>query len=389
MIKKRMLLFGPGYGHNVEAKLQSFEGTSLFDITFIAYQFDETFRQKYPYINYVPCQFDVKKKHPWHSLKSLWWLYKQVRCSGHYDVVYSLGMSHIMGALIFWMAKRKTKRAFEIWSIHVLDQAKRNSGFGEKLDAYVIKRADLICQYWWGIREKFVNLFPQYESKFLMYQLSYPEIFFTGERHEPESDFVKTFLTKIPQEQIVCFWPRSFIHSNNHPLFLESLGIVKRRHPELLSNFMLYLWGGNVQDEKHIQTIKTTISNNGLVNCVEMVEHPFVSQNDIFSIEERSDFFVQIANDDILSTYIMEMLCSGKPFILSNLRTFQFLNEKYDLKIDLVNNVASEIADSLEKILYNLSQAKSTYNYSRRDKCREFFSSVNTIPTPQLLYDAL
>lgn len=384
---KRMLLFGPGYGHNTEQKLRSLSDTSLFEVVFLAYQLDNTFQQKFPYIKFISSNFIVSIKHPLKTLMSVYSLFKQVRCSGHYDVVYSLGVSGIFGALTFWFANKKTKRAIEIWSNYILKTAKRNHTFFEKLDAYVLKRADLVCQYWWGIRERFIELFPGYGHKFLMYQLSYPDIYFSGEKHLPESDFVMSFLNRIPQDEIVCFWPRSFIQSNNHPLLLNALGIIKKRNPEILSHFKLYLWGGNVQQNSRVLEIKETIISNGLENNVEIVEHPFVSQNDIFAIEERSDLFVQIANDDILSTFIMEIICSGKPFVLSNLRTFQFLNEKYNLDIELVENDDVKIAGKIEKILQELKIR--TVNNTRRDVCKKYFSQSMVKPSSQILYERL
>lgn len=387
--KKRMLLFGPGYGHNVEEKLQSLKDTEFFEVDFITNQFDESFKVKYPSIKYIPSKFSIKISKPLRSITSFFWLYGKVRHNGHYDVVYSLGTGGIMGALIFFFAHKNVKRAFEIWNIRVLDNANRNRSLSEKLDRYVVNRADLFCQYWWGIKEYFVNLFPEYEHKFLMYQLSYSDIFFSGERHYPESNFVKEFLSKIPSNQIVCFWPRSFIPSNNHALLLESLGDIKRRKPYLMENFKLYLWGGNVQREYSRRLIEESIRLYSLMQNVEIVDHPFVPQNDIFAIEERSDFFVQIANDDILSTFIMEILCSGKPFALSNLRTFQFLNEKYDLNIDFVDNNVQDISSRIDMILTMLRDSSITIDYGRREKCRKCFSRQNTKPSAQILYEKL
>ena len=113
---------------------------------------------------------------------------------------------------------------------------------------------------------------------------------------------------------------------------------------------------------------------------VEIVDHPFVPQNDIFAIEDRSDFFVQIANDDILSTYIMEMICSCKPFILSNLRTFQFLNDIYNLDVDLVDNDLSLIKKCLEDILSKKNLRSQEDCLRRKEKCKEVFSKSNTKP---------
>lgn len=387
--KKRMLLFGPGFGHNVEGKLRSLTNTSLFDVVFIAYKFDESFREKYPSIKYVPSKHVFSLRHPLNSIRSFLWLYKWTRCSGNYDVVYSLGMGGAIGALLFYLAKKDTKKAFEIWNVKILKKAKRNKSLSERFDRFVIDRADLICQYWWGIRELFFDYFPEHKHKFLMYQLSYPDIYFSKEKHLPESPFVIDFLNRIPKDQIVCFWPRSFIPSNNHIALLEALNIIKNENLGLINNFKLYLWGGNVQREESRHQIEVYIADHSLSQYVEIVEHPFVPQNDIFAIEERSDFFVQIANDDILSTFIMEILCSGKPFVLSNLRTFQFLNEKYDMNIDLVDNNPSEISIKLIEILSMLNKGDKIENKSRREICRHHFSTSKVTPSFQLLYNRL
>lgn len=390
VLPKRMLLFGPGYGHNTEGVLNNcFSDYSLFEVVFLGFQYDESLKQKFPYIKHVPSKFEISKKHPWRSLKSIFWLYKQVRCTGHYDIIYSLGTGGLMGALIFWFARKNTKKAFEIWSMHIIDRAKSAKNIFAKMDRYVLKKSDFVCQYWWGARERFLNAFPEYEHKFLLYQHFNSDIYFENVKHIPESTFVRNFLAKIPQNQIMCFWPRSFIPSNNHPLLIDSLGIIKKRNPQILENFKLYLWGGNVEREERVREIKDAINKNRLGNYVEIVEHPFVPQNDIFAIEERSDFFVQIANDDILSTFIMEMICSGKPFVLSNLRTFQFLNKVYDLNIDLVNNDSLEIASRVETILSDLHISRKAPDYSRRDKCKLLFSKSNVALPSQILYDAL
>lgn len=387
--KKKMLLFGHGYGRNVEGKLKVLNNVNFFDVTFIAYKLDNSFRDKYPFIHYVPIRHLINIKHPLNSVKCFIFIYKMIRCSGHIDVVYSLGVGGAVTALLFFLATEKTKKAIEIWSIHILEKAKRNHNISERFDRFVIDHADFICQYWWGIREAFMQLFPQYENKFLMYQLSYPDIYFEGNNHSPKSEFVKSFLAKIPDSQIVCFWPRSFIPSNNHVCLLEAIGIINKRQPDLLSNFKLYLWGGNAQSDISRQLIEDSIVKLDLEKYVEIVDHPYVPQNDIFAIEERSDFFVQIANDDILSTYIMEMICSGKPFILSNLRTFQFLNEKYHLGIEFVNNDPVDISARIIRILTGISKEEEIENKKRREICRCYFSSSLVSPFAQVLYNRL
>jgi glycosyltransferase involved in cell wall biosynthesis len=222
-----------------------------------------------------------------------------------------------------------------------------------------------------------------------MYQLSYPDIFFSDEKHKPQSEFAKKFLESIPKDQIVCFWPRSFVPSNNHKLLIESIRLIKQDKPEILNNFKLYLWGGNSKNEKIFKDILDAIEIDDLSNNIEIVEHPFVPQNDIFAIEERSNFFVQITNDDILSSFVMEILCSCKPFVLSNIRSYQFLNEIYNLNVPLVENKIEKIADKICKILNKEEIANQAEFNGRKELCRKIFSKTTNKSSALILYENL
>lgn len=382
-----MLLVGPGYGHNTEGRLKGLSESDDFDVYFYSNVLDKSFVKKYRKIHFLSPEIYIRKKHPLKTLASFFNSMKLVRSKYRFDVIYVLGMGGFFMAFLYFFARKETKKVFELWSNHIIWSAKNNKTFKEKCDKYVINHSDFICQYWWGVRELFVKSFPEMEEKFLMYQLSYGDILFSNEKLYPESDFVKNFLNRIPDNQKVCFWPRSFIPSNNHKLLLESLGLLKKESPDLMVNFKLYLWGGNVEYVYVRKEIEDTISTNNLGDNVEIVEHPFVPRNDIFAIEQRSDFFVQIANDDIFSSYIMEMLCSRKPFLLSNIRTFQFLNEKYDLKIDLVENEKRIIADRIIKILLgNIDYAELEW---RKKRCSQLFSRSYVMPWYTILYNTI
>lgn len=385
--KLKMLLVGPGFGHNTKGVLDSFKGCDLWDVTFLATTIDPEFIKEYPNINFIPYDCRIYLKRPFHTLRNMLKLAVYARFKGKYDVIYNLGLGGIMHAPLYLFARKKSILAFEIWSNAVLDSAHSNKSISEKLDAYIFKKTDLVCQYWWGIKEKFVNLFPQYEGKWLMYQLSYPDIFFSEEKHQPESEYVKNFLARIPDDQIVCFWPRSIIPSTNHGLTIEALGKIKAENPELMTKFKLYIWAGNLDHADCRKKIDNGIEKYGLQENIEIVRHPFVPQNDIFAIEERSDFFINIVNADLLSTFIMEMICSKKPFVLSNLRTFQFLNEKYGLDIPLVDNNVDKVAAAIKTILMGDKKTTLEEYESRKQLCRELFSKTNVKNRNEILYE--
>lgn len=385
--KLKMLLVGPGFGHNTEGVLNSFQECELWDVTFLATTIDPAFVNKYTNIRFVPYDCRIYTKHPFRTLKNMLKLAIYARFKEKYDVIYNLGLCGIMHAPLYLFAIKKSILAFEIWSNSVLDSAYSHKSFSEKIDAFILKKTDLVCQYWWGIKEKFVNLFPQYENKWLMYPLGYSDIYFSDEKHHPESEYVKNFLAKIPDDQIVCFWPRSIIPSTNHGLTIEALGKIKAENPDLLSKFKLYIWAGNLDHTDCRKKIDDGIKKYGLHENIEIIRHPFVPKNDIFAIEERTDFFINIVNADVLSSFIMEMICSKKPFVLSNLRTFQFLNENYGLDIPMVENNVNEIADAIKTILMGNEKTTNKEFENRKQLCRKYFSKSLVKNRNEILYE--
>ena len=382
-----MLLVGPGFGHNIKGVLNSFKSCDLWDVTFLATKIDPDFIVEFPSIKFIPYDCKIYTNHPFRTLKNMWKLAVYARFKERYDVIYNLGLGGIMHAPLYFFARKKTVLAFEIWSNSILDSAYRHASIFDKADAYILRKTDLVCQCWWGIKEKFVRFFPQYESKWVMYQLSYPDIYFLEEKHIPESQFVKDFISRIPDDEIVCFWPRSIIPSTNHGLVIEALGRIKAKHPALLDHFKLYIWAGNLDHTECRKIIDEGIEKYGLHNNIEIVRHPFVSQNDIFAIEERSDFFINIVNADVLSTFIMEMICSKKPFVLSNLRTFQFLNEKYGLNIPMVDNNVEDVANAIEMLLMKTDTTSSEEYDCRKQRCAAYFSKKNVRNRNEILYE--
>ena len=81
------------------------------------------------------------------------------------------------------------------------------------------------------------------------------------------------------------------------------------------------------------------------------------------------------------------MICSKKPFVLSNLRTFQFLNEKYGLNIPLVENSVDEVAAAIKTILMGDEKTTLEEYESRKQLCCELFSKTNVKNRNEILYE--
>ena len=387
MNKKKLLIIGPGFGGNTLGLFNSLQNNSCFDVTFLGTRLDPTFVERFPEVEMIPFSVRIDKNHPFRTLRNFLKLVKFLLFRRHVDVLYVLGLGGIMIAPLFFLAKRKTLKVFEIWSNSILDTAKNKDLFG-RADYYILKKADYISQYWWSIKEQLDISFPEFSNKFLLFPLRHSNNRFTRVSHRPESVFVRELMSRIPDEQIVCFWPRSIIPSNNHVLCLEALSLIKRRNPYLMDGFKLYIWGGNIDNADCRQKLDDAIKRLSLSANVEVINHPFVPINDIYALEERSDFFIQISHDDVLSSFIFDMIYSGKPFVLSNLRTFQFLNEIYDLQIPLVDNTQEAIADSIENILINHELSLDIYK-RRIDICRLHFSMDITRPWYEIVFEKL
>ena len=236
-----MLIIGPGFGHNTERKLGPLKDNDIYDVTFLALRLDKNFVTRFPYVRFIEVKCTrFKRLSFFFELAQLIWY---ACISIPVDILLVLGLSGYLTAPVFKLSRKKTIKVFELWSVHILDN-KIGSFLLRRANESVIKNADYISQNWWGIKEMFVSKYPEYTDKFLMYQLYFDDIFFSTQKHEPESDFVKDFLNRIPKNQVVCFWPRSFIPSTNHKLLLDALGLILVDKPHLLENFKLYLWGG-------------------------------------------------------------------------------------------------------------------------------------------------
>ena len=71
----------------------------------------------------------------------------------------------------------------------------------------------------------------------------------------------------------MCFWPRSIIKANRQDLVVEALSYLKQNDPGILENFILYIWGGNVEDKKFRLSIEKSISEFDLEKNIKIVDH--------------------------------------------------------------------------------------------------------------------
>jgi len=366
-----MLLIGPGRGHNILPIIEELNHQELFKVDFFCHnlEFSQVF---YSNINFIPYSsnfiFELKK-----HLKLLFFGKK-------YDILFIQGgMHHILLTLIYILLIKSKKKIFCCWSNQIIDIATTKSR-AQIIAKLIFKKSDFVFLNWHSIKERFENNFPQWRHKAVLSLGGLHDSFFLPVTNITESNFVKKFLEEIPDQNIISFWPRSIIRANRHDLVIEAIAILKKMFPEILENFTLYLWGGNVEDKHYRLIIEKAILDNDLIKNIKIVDHPFVSFTDIRIIEKRSDFFIQISEHDILSTFIIEVMLQEKDVILSNIRPYQCLNEFYNFNILLVDNDPKIISEEIKNKILNINNQNKELLATRKKICEENFKFSKNYP---------
>jgi len=345
MRRKRLLMIGPGYGHNIIPIIEQFNRQTLFDVDFLCHSFNLP-EDDYENINFIPFP-KVRRSDLVSCIKYILFLLKYSIFGKRYNVLLIQGEIGIFLLFLQIFVKAKTK-IFVPWSIDVynLSQTKTLEG---RIIRQIFIRSDYIQVNWFSSKEKIEKLFPN--SKTLMFFWGLNDSFFIPPVNVIESDFVRNFLSGISDQKIIVFWPRSIITCHRQDLVVEALALIKKESPKILINFTLYLWPGNVEDKIFRAKIEKIILNTGIDDIVKIVDHPFVSYNDIRIIENRSNFFIQISEQDGLSTFIHEMLLQKKEIILSKTPHYKYLNDYFDLKLEFVDNDINAIAAAIKNKL--------------------------------------
>lgn len=371
---KKMLLIGPGRGHNIIPYLKAYDSQLQFKVDFLAQGL--IFKaSEYPNINMI----NIK------SFKNDFFKWCKYIFFKKYDIIYVHGTNDIQIAFFFLISRAKIK-IFHAWGNSLIDAALSHQCFKKNIAQIILKFSTYLLWGWHGTKERADKEFPWLKNKSLLLIENCPNFFLSSKQDSIVTPFTRKFLDSIQKERVVSIWPRTIAPCTGQLLVAQSILCIKKQRPELLENYTLYLWGGNVEDSEYRKNIQNLINDNNLEKNIIIVDHPFLSVNELKLVEQRSDFFINIAFEDQLSTFILEMLYLGKPLILSNLRPFQFLNEIYNLEIELTDNNLVSITDILINMIENKTEISQDLIEKRKkfcldisnqeDKYREFLQLI-------------
>jgi len=365
-----------GYGQNIVHTIEEFNKRPEFQITFLAYELNRYYINKYKNIHFVAICPSLDKRHPIKTLKNFLLLLYYILFF-KYDLLMILGDAILQTKLA--VKCTRCKKIFQFWNSTLIEESTKPSNTG-KYARYILKNVNYIYLNWWGVRERFLQLYPQYEKKCKNTPLGIDDSGFFQDTIIPQSDYVRNLLSEIPKDYLYCFWPRSFNTSNRHDMVIQALSELKQEKPELFEKFLMHLWIGNMEMGAIKENIKQLISSGNLEENVKIIDHPFVPIYDVYSLEQRSDFFVQISENDVLSTFIIDMILRKKPFVLNNLRAYQFLNEKYGLDIPLISKDIASIKQALKVQLMREDFTSAEVFDKRYNICKDNFMKSKVKP---------
>ncbi len=364
----RVLMTGPGYGHNIQPWLEYYENRSPgHQLFFLCNEFKFE-RRDFPHIHVL--EYGGRRGRLIRTLLSL----RKER----FDVLYIHGAFSPSHALLLLYLVNCKRSVVNVWGYSVLERA-RSAALGKRfLFRHVLGRVDNVFLNWHGTKARFESYFPHLRQKAVLTPWGLHNDWFQGGNVREPSEFTRNFLARISPGARVCFWPKSLVRPNRFDLVIAALDRIKSADPDLLGDFVLYIWPGNVGDDAYRSELNAMVRDMQLQRHIVFVDHPYVAFADMYHLWQRADFGLNIADYDQLSTTVLEPMLLGKDVLLSDIEAYRFLNEEYSLGLELVRNEVEEVAAGLRRMLVGSHRpSQALLDHRRRVVEREFRFDTN------------
>jgi len=335
----KMLMVGPGIGHNILPWLEYLNVNNNYDVSFLCSSFHLNGSD---FKNIKIIQHSLK-------LKQIWKIRKLYKLQS-FDILFIQGGNSSLNTLMLLLLISYKISILNIWGESILDRSHSGSLRDRIAYYFLFRKVDRILFSWYGTFDKFKRYFPALKEKTWILYLGLSKIWFS-EKIDPPSEFVNSIISSIPQGKTVCIWAKSIIYGNRFDLVIQALKQIFDDSPELLSNFCLYIWPGNNEEKSYRKEIENYLSLNKLSNFVKIIDHPFLEFSDMVHVMKRSDFCINFGDTDQLSNSVLEPMLLEKPLAISDIPPYNLLNEKYDLNLKLIVNDAKAIAYGFKNLL--------------------------------------
>lgn len=331
-------MFGPGHGHNIKKWIDYFDNKPEYELFFLAntpFAFDQG---KHTQV--------INKKNNLNLIKLLPLLRKH-----RYDLLLIHGGFNwrVLSVLLFLL--RYKKSIFIPWGLKITEMAAAKN-IGGIVYRWCFQKMDTITSTY-SIQKAIEERLPQFKHKlqFFLWGLDMKII----SKDVKATKFTQNFLATFKADDLFIFYPRSIIPVTRFDLVIEAMGQIKDSIP---SQTKMVIWHGNETDLRYEAELKSRIKKHELDDVIEFVKHPYLPDNDIYTIWKRANFTVNIINTDGLSSQFMEALIFEKPILLSRISTYTPFDEEYSLALDFADNNVTDVASGLKEMFLNYG----TYN---------------------------
>lgn len=369
---KVLMFHGRAGGHNILPFLEYFNASTDHDLTFI-YAKDRTYFPERDNIQYHKFSFS-----PFKLFKL-----KKIICS-EYDLIWYHGGHSALILFIFSLLRnKKSKFIFNVWNEWLIQKAKRG-GIKGKMFQFGIRHADVIHCNWYGTAQVLTQT--GWNDNIKVYYWGLQKENFTN-HPIAEAEETNQFIASLPKDKIKFFFPKSISPNSRQDLVIEA---AEKLVKEGISNFIVYLWLGNTNEENLLEKYTSQIDNARLSDYVILQKHGFLSFGDMQMIWKKMDVGLQIAANEQLSTTFLEPQFYQKEIIVTNILPYRIYNEKFDLDIPLIPLEAEAVYNrmknlilgkhtSQEDLLKRYYTVKDNFNFSENiEKIIEHYQNQRT-----------
>ncbi|WP_417591550.1 hypothetical protein [Owenweeksia hongkongensis] len=337
---KVLMFHGRAGGHNILPFLEYFNASTEHQLTFI-YANDRTYFPKPDNIEYHKFSFSPFK------------LAKLSKVIGaEYDLIWYHGGHSALILFIFSLLRnKKSKFIFNVWNEWLIHKAKKG-GIKGKMFQYGISHADIIHCNWHGtahvLRETGWN------DNIQVYYWGLQKENFTNHTVADDEE-TNQFIATLPEDKVKFFFPKSISPNSRHDLVIEA---AEKLVKDGLTNFIVYLWLGNTNEEDLLEKYSTQINKSGLSEYVILQKHGFLSFGDMQMIWKKMDAGLQIAANEQLSTTFLEPQFYQKEIVVTDILPYRMYNEKFDLNIPLIPLESEAVYNGMKSIINGNTTSK-------------------------------
>jgi glycosyltransferase involved in cell wall biosynthesis len=357
----KIAMYGPAFGHNIIPVLDFFQDEKSYKLLYI-YRGNSTFPEIYDRILFF-------KYAPYPS--TLYSLYRLLNSS--YQLIWFHRGGNLLTVFIFLLIRRKgTLFNLNIWGEQIPRKILKGNLTSRLLMA-ALKRMEFVQANWYGTYS-LMKKTPLNNCVMLPWGLEdkyYEPLPEKIDLHE----FTTAFLKNVPGEKFMFFYSKSIAYPSRHDLVILAAN-------ELISqgihNFIVYFWLGNNNNRELYKKYRQLVDKYNLHPYIRFVEHPLLEFVDYRTIYERVDCGLQIAAQDQLSTTLTEAMAFRKEIIATSIEPYLVLEEKFGLKLGLVDLDAGEIAERMKQYIFGLSTEPAELE-RRYNKLRENYNFKTNI----------